>query len=134
MTNRWATKEELDTIYAPIGMDIHSKTVQEIAISIAGQLVKVRHEKNAHHRGKDIEIVILAAGKSERMGQQKLLMSYAGKTILENIVEKALDSNAGNVKVVVGSHRNKVCDLLKDHPVQIVENTDFDKGMLSSVQ
>jgi len=134
LNNGWATKEKLDSIYAPIGMDIHSKTVQEIAISIAGQLVKIRHEKNAHHRGKDIEIIILAAGKSERMGQQKLLMPYGGKTILEVIVEKALDSKAGGVKVVVGSHRDKVSGLIKDREVQIVRNTDFDKGMLSSVQ
>jgi xanthine dehydrogenase accessory factor len=134
LANNWATKEELDSIYAPIGLDIHSKTVQEIAISIAGQLVKVRQEINALRQGKDIEIIILAAGKSERMGQQKLLMPYGGKTIIENIIEKALASRAGAVKVVVGSNREEVCDLIKDHSVQIIENTAFEKGMLSSVQ
>jgi molybdenum cofactor cytidylyltransferase len=134
LANNWATKEELDSIYAPIGLDIHSKTVQEIAISIAGQLVKVRQEINALRQGKDIEIIILAAGKSERMGQQKLLMPYGGKTIIENIIEKALASRAGAVKVVVGSNREEVCDLIKDHSVQIIKNTAFEKGMLSSVQ
>ncbi len=134
LANNWATKEELDTIYAPIGLDIHSKTVQEIAISIAGQLVKVRQEINALRKRRDIEIIILAAGKSERMGQQKLLMPYGGKTIIENIIEKALASKAGAVKVVVGSNRDEVCDLIKEHSVQIIENTAFEKGMLSSVQ
>jgi xanthine dehydrogenase accessory factor len=134
LANNWATKEELDTIYAPIGIDIHSKTVQEIAISIAGQLVKVRQEVNALKQGRDIEIIILAAGKSERMGQQKLLMPYGGKTIIENIIEKALASRAGAVKVVVGSNPDEICDLIKEHSVQIIENTAFEKGMLSSVQ
>lgn len=134
INNEWATRKELDAIYAPIGIDIHSKTIQEIAISIAGQLVKVRQEKHARNSRQDIEIIVLAAGKSVRMGQQKLLMTYGEKSILENIVEKALNSKAGSVKVVVGSHRDQVYDLIKDRPVQIVENFDFEEGMLSSVQ
>ena len=134
LANNWASKEELDSIYAPIGLNIHSKTVQEIAISIAGQLVKVRQEINAIQQGRDIEIIVLAAGKSERMGQQKLLMPYGDRTILESIIEKALGSGAGAVKVVVGSSREEICDLIKDHSVEIVENITFEKGMLSSVQ
>ncbi len=134
LDKKWATKEELDAIYAPIGLDIHSKTVQEIAVSIAGQLIKVRQEIKASKQGKDIEIIILAAGKSERMGQQKLLMPYGGKTIVENIIDKALASKAGAVKVVVGSNREEIYDLIKDQPVQVIENAAFERGMLSSVQ
>lgn len=40
----WATSRQLDRIYAPIGIDINSKTVEEIAISIAAQLVHVRNQ------------------------------------------------------------------------------------------
>ena len=43
--NRWATPDQWEQIYAPIGIDIDSKTVQEIAVSIAAQVVLVRHEK-----------------------------------------------------------------------------------------
>ncbi len=42
----WATPEKWTKIYTPIGLDIHSKTVQEIALSIAAQMVKVRYELN----------------------------------------------------------------------------------------
>lgn len=43
----WATQEEWDRIHAPIGLPIHSQTVQEIAVSIAAQLIQVRnHEQN----------------------------------------------------------------------------------------
>jgi xanthine dehydrogenase accessory factor len=38
----WATARQFDRVYAPIGIDIHSETVEEIAISIAAQLVQVR--------------------------------------------------------------------------------------------
>ena len=43
--NRWATAEQWDAIYAPVGLDIKSQTVEEIAISIAAQLVLVRNSK-----------------------------------------------------------------------------------------
>lgn len=41
----WATPEQWSAIHTPIGLDIASKTVQEIAISIAAQLVEVRNRK-----------------------------------------------------------------------------------------
>ncbi len=40
-----ATKEEWEKIYAPVGLDIGSQTVEEIAVSIAAQLVQVRNGK-----------------------------------------------------------------------------------------
>ncbi len=44
-----ATSGQWDSIYAPIGVDIHSKTVQEIAVSIAAQLVRIRNQKSTAH-------------------------------------------------------------------------------------
>jgi xanthine dehydrogenase accessory factor len=40
----WATAEQFDRVYAPIGIEIQSKTVEEIAVSIAAQLVLVRNQ------------------------------------------------------------------------------------------
>lgn len=45
----WATGEQWSSIYTPIGLSIGSKTVQEIAISIAAQLVEVRNNKTNPH-------------------------------------------------------------------------------------
>lgn len=42
----WATEEQWERIYAPIGLDIKSKTVEEIAVSIAGQLIGVKNKKD----------------------------------------------------------------------------------------
>ena len=41
----WATAKQWDAIYAPVGLDIKSKTVEEIALSIAAQLVLVRNSR-----------------------------------------------------------------------------------------
>jgi xanthine dehydrogenase accessory factor len=43
--NGWATQTQWDRIFAPVGVDINSKTVEEIAVSIAAQLVLVRNNK-----------------------------------------------------------------------------------------
>ena len=42
----WATEEQWKKIFTPIGLDIDSKTIEEIAVSIAAQLVMVRRIKN----------------------------------------------------------------------------------------
>ena len=41
----WAEPHEWNAIHAPIGLDIQSKSVQEIAISIAAQLILVKNTK-----------------------------------------------------------------------------------------
>lgn len=40
----WASVEQWERIFAPIGLDIDSKTVEEIAVSIAAQLVQQRRQ------------------------------------------------------------------------------------------
>jgi xanthine dehydrogenase accessory factor len=45
ISNGWATEKQWDQIYAPIGVDIKSRSVEEIAVSIAAQLILVRNSK-----------------------------------------------------------------------------------------
>jgi xanthine dehydrogenase accessory factor len=49
MAHGWASQKEWDSIHAPIGLDIQSVSVQEIAISIAAQLVLVKNSKKPLH-------------------------------------------------------------------------------------
>jgi xanthine dehydrogenase accessory factor len=44
LIDRGIQKDLLKRVFAPIGIDIHSETPEEIAISITGQLIKVRAE------------------------------------------------------------------------------------------
>ena len=44
--NSWATKKQWNEIHAPVGLEIKSKTVGEIVVSIAAQLVLVRNNRN----------------------------------------------------------------------------------------
>jgi xanthine dehydrogenase accessory factor len=47
----WATPAQFERIQAPIGLPIQSKTVEEIAVSIAAQLVLVRSQVREKQRG-----------------------------------------------------------------------------------
>ncbi len=49
LENRWATPDEWSRIYTPVGLDIGAKTVEEISVSIAAQLVKVRNQIAVSH-------------------------------------------------------------------------------------
>lgn len=40
--NSWASEEQWSKIHSPVGLEINSKTVEEIAVSIAAELVLVR--------------------------------------------------------------------------------------------
>ena len=52
LRNGWATAEEWARVHAPIGLDIGSKTVDEIAVSIAAELVAVRSKRNGPGGGR----------------------------------------------------------------------------------
>jgi molybdenum cofactor cytidylyltransferase len=78
--------------------------------------------------------ILLAAGESRRMGRPKMLLPFGQKTIVEHILDTILASKADKILVVLGSHREKIFDKIKNMPVQTVINHHFEKGMLSSIQ
>jgi xanthine dehydrogenase accessory factor len=44
LLNKGITQEQLDSVHAPIGINIHSQTTQEIAVSIAAEIVKFKNQ------------------------------------------------------------------------------------------
>lgn len=46
-------KEELERVFSPIGMDIGAETPEELAISIVGELVRIRSRKNSPEKKDD---------------------------------------------------------------------------------
>jgi len=44
--NGWATEEQWSSVHAPIGLEILSKTVEEIAVSIAAELILERNKRS----------------------------------------------------------------------------------------
>ena len=82
----------------------------------------------------EIMAIILAAGESTRMGKQKLLLPFQGKTIIEKVIKNIEASGADSTFVVVGSHRNDVINVIGRLNIGICYNEDYKQGMLSSVK
>jgi xanthine dehydrogenase accessory factor len=47
----WATPEQWSALYSPIGLEINSQTIEEIAVSIAAQIIQVKNCKTGKKRG-----------------------------------------------------------------------------------
>ena len=78
--------------------------------------------------------VVLAAGSSRRMGVQKLLLPFNGKTLISHILDQLLVSSVDEVHVVVGHEAERVSREISARPVSIVTNINYSSGMLSSVR
>jgi xanthine/CO dehydrogenase XdhC/CoxF family maturation factor/CTP:molybdopterin cytidylyltransferase MocA len=129
-----AVPSQFDRIHAPIGLEIGSQTVHEIAVSICAQLIMVRRQKQKKKKKAVISCVILAAGKSSRMGQPKLLLRYGETTMIDTVIREALQSEANHIVIVLGSEKDNISKHIRDYPLIITENSEFHLGMLSSVQ
>jgi molybdenum cofactor cytidylyltransferase len=85
--------------------------------------------------GRRVAAVVLAAGRSTRMGgPNKLLAEIAGRPLLRIVVEEALASRASPVIVVVGHERAEVEKALAGLRVQLVHNPDFAQGLGTSLK
>jgi molybdenum cofactor cytidylyltransferase len=78
--------------------------------------------------------LILAAGKSERMGKPKLMLDFHGKTFLDHIVDEACHSALTEVKVVIGHNAEQVQSRFPNLKGKWIINPDYERGQLSSIQ
>jgi molybdenum cofactor cytidylyltransferase len=84
---------------------------------------------------RNVAAVILAAGRSTRMGgPNKLLAELGGKTLVRIVTEQALASKASDVIVVTGHQADQVEKALGGLKVKFVRNGDFAEGLASSVK
>ena len=81
-----------------------------------------------------ISAILLAAGRSQRMGRQKVLLPYGGVTVIEHIVDVVKRGGTDEIIVVTGHDAERAAPVLGLLPVQIVHNAAYDEGMLSSVR
>ncbi len=66
--------------------------------------------------------------------ENKLLLPWRGKRILETVVETLVAASLLEVVVVVGHQREQVETALRGYPVRSVVNERFDEGMASSLR
>ena len=94
----------------------------------------VEDAKPAVPRAPQIAAVVLAAGRSTRMGPvNKLLADVAGAPMVRRVAEAALASRADPVIVVTGHGRDKVEAALAGLGVTTVHNSDYAAGLSTSL-
>jgi molybdenum cofactor cytidylyltransferase len=85
--------------------------------------------------GRRVGAVILAAGRSTRMGgPNKLIAELRGRPLVRIAAEEALASRARPVIVVTGHQRERVEEALAGLDVQCVHNSDFALGLSTSLK
>ncbi len=78
-------------------------------------------------------IIILAAGRSVRMGANKLLADLNGKPVLLHVVDAAVHAGLGPPIVVTGNAANDIRTLLANHNVHIVHAENYADGLSQSL-
>jgi molybdenum cofactor cytidylyltransferase len=81
-----------------------------------------------------VAAIVLAAGRSTRMGRNKLMADLAGAPLLLRTVDAALSSRARSVVVVTGHEAERVRTALGPRAVTIAHNPDYGKGLSTSVR
>jgi molybdenum cofactor cytidylyltransferase len=85
--------------------------------------------------GRRVAAIVLAAGRSTRMGgPNKLLAEIGGRPLVRIVAEQALASRAAPVIVVTGHERAKVEAALAGLKVRLVHNPDYAAGLSTSLK
>jgi molybdenum cofactor cytidylyltransferase len=120
------------------GIDVPREAIT--SMGVGGLLMEIvtrpqPREEPAAGTGRRIAAVVLAAGRSTRMGgPNKLLERIGARPLVRIAVEEALASRASEVIVVMGHQRTEVEKVLAGLPVRLVHNPDFADGLGTSLR
>jgi molybdenum cofactor cytidylyltransferase len=114
------------------GRDITGMGVGGLLMEI---VTRPQPRATAARPGRRVAAIVLAAGRSTRMGgPNKLLAEIGNRTLVRIAAEQALASRAEPVIVVTGHQREQVEAALRGLDVRLVHNPDFAEGLSTSVK
>jgi molybdenum cofactor cytidylyltransferase len=79
-------------------------------------------------------ILILAAGKSSRMGTAKQLLPVGKTTLLGLAIESAIQSKADKTYCVIGANSEAIQKSIERYAVEMIQNNDYQLGLSSSIK
>lgn len=79
------------------------------------------------------DVIILAAGKSERMGKWKLEIEFEGKRMIDLVIDKFVDFSK-NIIVVGGYNFERLKEILKKKSIRFVYNERYNEKMFVSIK
>jgi molybdenum cofactor cytidylyltransferase len=81
-----------------------------------------------------VAAIVLAAGRSTRMGANKMLADVAGEPLIRRTVRAVAASQARPLIVVTGHESDKVAAALAGLDATIVHNPRYEEGLATSLQ
>lgn len=78
--------------------------------------------------------LVLAAGESARLGEPKQLIDWGGKSLLQTVVDRALEWPGGSCTVVLGAYAEEILEAVEFADAVVVINEDWDEGMAASLR
>ena len=112
-----------------------------MGMGVGGLLMEIvtrpqpRAKPDAESEERKVAAIVLAAGRSTRMGgPNKLLAEFDGKKLVRIVAEQARASKASEVIVVTGHQAELVEQALAGLDVRFVRNPDYAGGLASSVK
>lgn len=78
--------------------------------------------------------LILAAGESRRMGRDKALLTYRGRTFLETLIFNLRAAAIDKITVVLGHHAESIQAAVDLGDARVVVNSNYRLGQTSSLQ
>lgn len=130
----------IDFVLERLAADIPVTPKDIAAMGVGGLLMEIatrpqpREEELQVPHAPRIAAVVLAAGLSSRMGQNKLLLEISGQPLIRRTVQAVLASQASPVIVVTGQDAERVHAALSGFDVQFTKNNDFAKGLSTSLK
>jgi len=80
-----------------------------------------------------ISLILLAGGKSQRLGRPKLLLPFGDKTVIEQSLDNMLASEVDEVVVTIGDNAEEIAARIKEKAVKIAMNQHYLYGMGTSI-
>lgn len=82
---------------------------------------------------RDVSAIVLAAGRSSRMGAFKPLLPFGNSTVIETSLDQLTSAGAEEVVVVLGHRGDEIREQLKQRKLTFAFNADPDAPMSTSI-
>lgn len=79
-----------------------------------------------------VSAIILASGYSRRMGKNKLLLKYRGKSLIEHTIDTILKSDFS--EVILAAREEKIIEIGKSKDLKVIKNEHADRGISESIK
>jgi molybdenum cofactor cytidylyltransferase len=76
--------------------------------------------------------IILASGYSRRMGKDKLLLKYSGKSMIEHTIETILE--CGFSEVILVAREEEIIEIGNRNGIKVIKNENAVKGISESIK